>query len=170
MNVQQRYKRLLSDHVNRWFSSDRVDGPPPVDSILQFNNEFLRHVKRLRVHLWCSEKEFRRYMCEALCTIYVASKQKTTWKGPLSAPKRPYGWTPTHETDWMDYVRNRLFTDDLWRAIWCHVPNENWEHAVPDWRDHFEFIATHYLMVHPDVLEDGMEDSEGHQSYGEDSD
>jgi hypothetical protein len=63
-----------------------------------------------------------------------------------------------------------LFTDDLWRAIWCHVPNENWEHVVPDWRSHFEYIATHYLMVHPDVMDYGMEDSDEARSYGEDSD
>lgn len=170
MNVQRKYNQMLSSHVTKWFHHERQDSVIPAESILQFNNEFLRQMKRLHVNLWCSEKEFRKNMCEALCTLYISNKRNTNWKGPLSMQKRPHGWTPHHETEWIDYIRDRLFTPEIWHLIWCHVPYANWESAVPDWRNVFEYIAIHYLIVHHDGMSDGLEDNDGVHSYGEDSD
>jgi hypothetical protein len=161
---------MLSEHVNKWLHHQRVDNTTPAETILQFNNLFLKQVQRLGLHLWCPEAQFRKNMCEALCTLYIAERQGTTWKGPLSAPKRPYGWTVQKERDWEDYMRNRLFTYELWQLVWCQIPQAYWETTCPYWREHFEHIATHYLMVHPDMLDETIEDSDGVRSYGDDSD
>jgi hypothetical protein len=97
--------------------------------------------------LWIPEADFRRNICEAVSTMYVANKQTTNWYGPFSKPVRPEGWTRDDENAWMDYLQFNYFTYDLWQLIWSLVFVGYWESKVPFWRDSVERIMIHYLYV-----------------------
>ncbi len=107
-------------------------------------------------------------MCEFLCTLYVARKRHIDWRGPLSEPIRPAGWTRANEMEWEEYLAMNVFTDEVWAGFWSKIPETLWETRVPDWRFQIQMIVFHYVHVDPRKIENFVEESGSIPSDDED--
>lgn len=157
--MRRNMRDLINQHVNQWFRRVALDEWSPALTIKEFTDRFLEYLKWKRLSLACSEGEFRKNMCEFLCTAYVARKQDTTWIGPLSEPLRPYGWTQTHENQWLEYLEMYVFTGEVWDGFWSKIPEALWESRVPDWRYQIQMVVFHYVQVDPRKIDFFSEDS-----------
>jgi hypothetical protein len=153
-SIRNKYNNVLSEHVTRWFHQELADGTSPENSMRIFNNRLLQYLQKWKLELDVVEEVFRRYMCEALCTMYVAAKQKTSWFGPHSSSRRPRGWNSRKEKAWQDYIGFHYFTHDFWTHFWEYMPESSWEHSLPDWRNAFQNIVTHYVTVRTELIDD----------------
>jgi hypothetical protein len=146
--------RLVSRHVNHWFQSIQHDGQSPAITIRTITDLFLRNLQRFHLNLWIPEREFRRHICEATCTMYVAAKKNILWYGPFSSPLRPDGWTPEDEHAWHDHLQFNFFSYELWQNLWSLIPTAYWETKIPHWRDSIERIYMHYIMVDQNFIDE----------------
>ncbi len=153
--MQRRLAEAMNRSINNWFHGVRPDGLSPEISICTFSNLFLAAVKRMGFNLTCNEYAFRRYLCEALCVIFSASKQKTGWEGPKSMAPRPETWTNTNEHEWRDLLRSMYFSYSFFESLWEQVGDGEWEKSIPFWRISMENIVLHYIVVVPEMLEGG---------------
>ncbi len=154
MENNSRYNRELSRSVTNWFHTIKYDSFSPEVTITMFSDEFLELCRRLKLHLSCSHKEFRKNMCEAICVMYIAHRQDKSWTGPNSSPPRPSKWTPQHEMVWKDLLTQKYFTYEAWQYLWDQIPQAQWESNVPRWRTTFELIAIHYIAYRSDIMVD----------------
>lgn len=148
------YKLVINESVNFWFKTPKRDSISPAETILEFNNLFLKGLKYHKLGLVCSEKDFRLYMCEAVCTMFLAKKKNTIWQGPLSEMPRPEGWASSNEIEWLDILKSNHLGYDFFDGIWSRIEKTIWENIVPEWRTSFEIIALHYIAVKQDLLVD----------------
>jgi hypothetical protein len=156
--MRRNLRDLVRQHVNQWFRRVGNDDWSPVLTIKEFNDRFLEYLKWKRLALACSESDFRKAMCEFLCTAYTAHKQNTVWTGPLSSPIRPVGWTHAHEVEWDNYISMYVFTYEVWAGFWSGIPEAMWESRVPSWRDQIQSVVFHYVQVDPRKIESCVED------------
>lgn len=157
--MRRNLRDLINQHVNQWFRRVGNDEWSPALTIKEFSDRFLEYLKWKKLSLACRESEFRKNMCEFICTAYVAKKQDTTWTGPLSEPMRPSGWTQRHENEWEEYLSIYVFTDEVWAGFWSYIPETLWESRVPDWRFQIQMIVFHYVQVNPSKIESFVEDA-----------
>jgi hypothetical protein len=153
----RRVNEAISRHVTAWFHREGYDGSAPDTTVQRVCTLFLEMLKRCHLTLFLSEGEFRRNICEAICTMYRANKQNTTWIGPNSDAPRPYGWTSQNELDWKDWLSHEYFSYEVWGGFWAQINEGNWESAVPRWRDSMEYILLHYVNCEPDVVDSYVE-------------
>lgn len=130
----------------------KYDSISPEITIRMFSDEFLESCRRLKLQLTCSNTDFRKNMCEALCVMYIAHRQKTSWIGPKSIPPRPTKWTPQHEILWKDVLTQKYLSYEIWQNIWDRIPEAHWESSVPNWRINMEFIAIHYIAYKSEIM------------------
>ncbi len=147
-------RQLINFSVTQWFQFPKRDSISPAETVMNWNDLFLEAVARYKFELVCSEQEFRNAMCEALCTMYLAKKRNADWRGPLSRPPRPDGWTSSHEMEWRDILQSRYFTSEIFEGLWANFEKAIWENAIPDWRTSFEIICLHYIQVEPELVTD----------------
>ncbi len=157
--MRRNLRDLIRQHVNQWFTRVGKDEWSPALLIKEFNDRFLNYLKWKHLNLTVQENEFRRTMCEFLCTMYVARKQQQQWRGPLSDPVRPTGWTQTHEMEWEEYLSINVFTDEVWAGFWSMIPEALWESRVPDWRFQIQLVVFHYIQVDPTKIDSFTEDA-----------
>ncbi len=153
MQSARRINELISRHTTQWFHRINRDEVSPAISLLEITTRILEFMDARKLSLTVSEETFRKYMCEFLCTYYIAQKRQISWRGPLTAKPRPRGWTDKHEQQWEDYLRFTHFSSDYWNAFWDYTPEALWESRVPGWRDHLEYIVMHYVVVQPHKIE-----------------
>jgi hypothetical protein len=158
--MNRNLNKLISAHTTQWFHYEKSDSISPALSVKQFSELFLNACKRMKLTLTCTEKEFKNFMCEATCTMYVAHKRNTTWIGPLSELQRPKKWNSGLEAQWIDYIRFHYFTSDTWHNLWHQIPEGMWERSVPEWRVSMEHIVYHYIECQPQNLDDYSVDSD----------
>ncbi len=166
--MNRNLSRIISTHTTQWFQHEKSDSISPALSVKQFNELFLNACNRLKLTLTCTEKEFKNFMCEATCTMYIANKRGTTWRGPLSEAPRPRKWSSALESQWLDYIRFYYFTADTWHNLWSQIPEGMWERAVPDWRIAMEHIVYHYIECQPHKLDDYSSGGENDGGNSED--
>lgn len=148
------YRQAVNNSVTQWFQFPKRDSISPAETVMNWNDLFLESIARQKFDLVCSELEFRRLMCEALCTMYLAKKRNTVWRGPISVRHRPQGWTSAHEMEWKDILQSKYFTIDFFEKIWERFEKAIWENAISDWRTQFEIICLHYIQVKPELIID----------------
>lgn len=148
------YRQAVNYSVNQWFQFPKKDSVSPAETIMNWNDLFLEGLARTKFQLACSAREFRNAMCEALCTMYLAKKRNTDWRGPLSSMPRPEGWTKAHEMEWKELLQSRYFTSEFFEGIWSRFEKAIWENVIPDWRTSFEIICIHYILVEPELILD----------------
>ncbi len=151
--MQRRFVQLINRSVNNWFHATRPDGSSPAIWIREFSNHFLRSLDRMNFSLICTPEVFRRNLCEALCTMFNASKQNVGWYGPNSDPPRPEGWSDTNEYEWKDLLRSMYFTYSFFENLWDQIGEGQWEKTLPHWRTSIEHIVLHYIALKPEMLE-----------------
>ncbi len=154
------YKQAINRSVTQWFHTQKRDSISPSETVAFWNDKFLEGLAYRKFQLAISEREFRAAMCEALCTMFVAKKKHTTWRGPVSEMPRPDGWTDGHEAEWKDLLRSKYFAYDFFEILWSQVEVAMWETVLPEWRTAFEIIALHYIAVDPDLVLDGYDTME----------
>jgi hypothetical protein len=149
----RRVNDAISRHVTTWFHREGYDGFAPDIIVTKVCTLFLEKLKRCKLTLFLSEGEFRRNICEAVCTIYMTHKQNTSWSGPHSDAPRPPGWTSQNEFDWKDWLNHEYFSYETWGSFWSQIPEGNWEMSVPYWRDSMQYILLHYIDCEPDMVD-----------------
>ncbi len=145
--------RLISRHTTQWFHRVNMDELSPAISLNEISTRLLEFMEARKLGLTVTQGEFRRNLCEFLCTYYIANKRGTTWRGPLSQAPRPRGWTSQHEQQWEDYLRFEHFSADFWSAFWDYTPEALWESRSPGWRDNLEHVVLHYIVVQPGKID-----------------
>ncbi len=160
------HNQLVSRHITQWFHRVGTDELSPASTVLEVNRRILEYIKHRNLNLAIPRQLFCKHMCEFVCTFYKACKQNGIWKGPLSKPARPRGWTPLHETEWIDYLQYHHFSSEFWANFWNAIPEGMWETRTPRWRDAFQYILLHYIQVNPaaiEFMEDGSDSEESLQ-------
>jgi hypothetical protein len=154
---------LVSRHVTQWFHRVQRDEMSPALSLVDISTRILQYIQSRKLSLIVSEKEFRRNVCEFICTYYVAKKRDVPWRGPLSELPRPVGWSTEHEDQWLEWLRMHVLSSEFWNCFWDSTPESIWEYRVGGWRDAMEFVVQHYIVVQPDkiALECGDEYNSG---------
>jgi hypothetical protein len=154
------HNQLVSRHVTHWFHHVGIDELSPALTILDFNQRILEYLEYRKLSLAVSKQMFRKYMCEFICTFYRSNKQNETWRGPLSKQVRPRGWTPMHETEWLEHLQYHHFSGEFWYNFWNAIPEGIWETRTPGWRDAVQHVVLHYVNVNPaaiDFSDDGSD-------------
>ena len=174
MNIGKVFSYKVSQHVTKWFQKVDVDGESPALLLERLSTLVLAHMDRFRFSLACSETQFRRNICNAVCMMYYSNKMQMGWRGPLSRVQRPTGWSHTLEYQWKDILRMHYFSYDLWQTIWSQIPEALWESTLPHWREAIEGIYLHYIACRQELLDDyipelvqGRGEDMGHVYEGE---
>ena len=148
----------FAERINVWlrtktFSSDLT----PLETIDSATSLFLDDLDRFELEISIPERQFKKYMCEALCAFYVAHQYNKDIVGPPKSDKLPRGWTDTAENVWYDYIYTWYFTDEYWAAFWETVGAANWEVTLPRWREFFQTALLIYLFRDANrLLDDGL--------------
>jgi hypothetical protein len=144
---------LISRHTTQWFHRVNRDELSPAISLHEILTQVLGFIEARKLSITIAESTFRKNMCEFLCMYYVSQKQQVSWRGPLSAKPRPRGWTDKHEQQWENYLRFAHFSSEYWNTLWDNTPEALWESRVNGWRNHFEYIVMHYIVVQPSKID-----------------
>ena len=150
--MSQKLNALISRHTTQWFHRVQNDEISPALAIREIASYFLQCLKQRKLSLTISETSFRRYICEFICTYYVAHKRGTDWNGPTSEQPRPRGWTQRHQQEWEEYLHFFHFSPEFWYGFWAQFPEALWETRILRWRDAFEYVVLHYINVQPDTI------------------
>ena len=148
----------ISRYTTQWFHHIGWDEASPALMMSQISTRILAYITAKRLSLTIPERAFRNYMCEFLCTYFVASRKNVPWRGPISKQVRPAGWTQQHEVEWNEYVTFHLFSSEFWNSFWASFPEASWEAKVPNWRDSVPWVVLHYIHVQPEKIEFQDED------------
>jgi hypothetical protein len=165
---QYHHNQLVSRHITQWFHRVGIDELSPSLTILDFNQRILEYVDYRKLSIAISKQAFRNNMCQFICTYYKANKQDATWRGPLSKQVRPRGWTPSHETEWIEYLQYHHFTSEFWSNFWNAIPEGIWETRTPHWREAVQHVVLHYIHVHPKAIEFYEDGSDSEDTVYED--
>lgn len=149
------YRQAVNRGVNFWFHTPKKDSISPAETVHEWNNKFLEGLQYRKFSLAISEKNFRKYMCEALCVMFLAKKEDKDWRGPISEMPRPERWNQSLEMEWIDLIESKYLGYEFFESVWCHFREKAiWENAIPDWRISFELIALHYIAIDANLLYD----------------
>jgi hypothetical protein len=159
-NPNRVYNRYLSEHVNQWFHTGRIDDISPCDTVTKFNNKIMEYLNHWKLKLSLPESRFRKYMCEAVCTMYVSHKQETGWAGPYSEQPRPRDWSDHKESSWRDYMSYHYFNADFWARFWTNIEEAAWGCNLPDWRNSVQSLIPHYISVRSDLIDDTIDEDD----------
>ena len=140
-------------HVSEWFHKVHHDDVSPALSLRDMSSNFLRYLGERKLKLAIHEQTFRKFMCEAVCTMYASAKQCTLWEGPHSRMPRPAGWTHQNEMAWQQYLTYMYFGSEFWTDFWHNLGEPTmWEYAIPHWRREMESILPHYVFCNPNLF------------------
>jgi hypothetical protein len=167
--MSSRLNDAISVHVSEWFHTVSEDDISPAQTIRDMNNNFIRFIRENRLKLAVHESTFRRFMCEAICTLYSSAKQRTEWQGPNSMLPRPNEWTHANEMAWRQYLIYMYFGSEFWTDFWKELGEPAiWEYDVPYWRYHMESFLPHYIYCDPKLISGGGSNSMIHyDSYSD---
>jgi hypothetical protein len=147
--MSRNIEALISRHTTQWFHRVNLDDYSPALSLQEISARLLQFFEHRKLNLTISPKQFRLYLCEFVCTYYVAKKRDLPWRGPNSQLYRPRGWCARHETEWHEYLHYKHFTSEFWHCFWECTQEALWESRVPGWREALELIIPHYIAVQP---------------------
>jgi hypothetical protein len=162
--MNRHFQQLVSRHTTQWFQRVGVDEVSPALMISDVSSRLLHYIASRNLFLNVPERDFRKYMCEFLCTSYIAHKRNVEWRGPLSKPYRPPGWTQQQELEWQEYLTHEFFSSEFWIHFWSHIPEAFWESKVPNWRNHIQWVLLHYINVQSDKMDDDDSDSHSYDT------
>lgn len=149
---------LISRHTTQWFHRVNMDELSPAISLQEITTRILNSIEGWKMSITVSRTEFRKNLCEFLCTYYISKKRDVAWRGPFSEAPRPRGWKSHHETDWYEYLRHEHFSTDFWESFWDYTPEAIWESRTSGWRDCVEYVILHYIVVQPQRIDIHLSD------------
>lgn len=143
----------IANRVNTWFRTRALDcdafgneDHTPLETIATVSSLFLEKCDQFGFDLNVSETTFRKYMCDALCSLYVAEQFDKRVIQTRKISKTPRGWTNDAENVWNDYIYTRYFTDQFWEKFWDCVGDAGWMTDIPRWREFFQSALLVYLQ------------------------
>jgi hypothetical protein len=137
------YRR--TNGVTRWFHTLDVCETSPAMSVMDFNDAFLDLCKTYGFSLRVTEQQFRKRMCEFVCTLYLAKRYGDSVTGPHTLPF-PCDWTREMHERWLDYIQQFYFSANDWQQFWKGIPVSPWEEALPTWRSDIQAVAILYIL------------------------
>lgn len=108
--------------------------------------------KLRNLNLSVSSESFKESLSEATCVMYYAMQVKKGWDGPHRNFAYPQYWTNDHEEIWIDYLRNRIFNQDMWERFWATIIIDPCISAIPDWVENMQIIMPQYVLRDIGVL------------------
>ena len=163
--MSQRLDDAISYHTTEWFHRACEGDDSPALTLRNMSNSFLRYLAETRLKLAVPEETFRKFMCEAVCTMYISAKQGTQWQGPNSIMSRPSGWSYLNEIAWREYLSYMYFGSEFWTDFWNEVGDSTaWEYVIPNWRCDMERILPHYIFCNPKLFSGGAGGAGGSSS------
>ena len=149
MSILARRERVL---VTRWFHQGyfgSIQGSPD-ETLFDIVTDFLAVIGQHKLNLDCSEKAFRRSMCEAVCTMRMYGVD--SWSGPHRFVRYPQEWTQELETLWQNWNNGRMFTPLFWTNFWGRHVVRDWEAGLDGWRSQMELILPLYIQRSMDLF------------------
>jgi hypothetical protein len=144
--------RKSSIDITNWFHTYDEDGIFPAMTIQCVSDIFLDILQEKKLHFSVSTSQFRKIVCEAVCSLKHAQQWNLTLKGPNRQIKKPCGWNDEFELYWNEWLYNRVFTEDFWISFWKRIPISSWEFRLPGWRTFIESILPFYVLRNTDIL------------------
>jgi len=138
-------------YVNEWLHYENDHMYSPIETIKSVVELFWKDVQRLKLTLNVTKKQLFEIMCEGLCMYYMSQCKNYKF---LYVPKlrTKESWDSEKEELWMDFLTYNYFNTFYWERFWLNIPEENWECAVPLWRQDFQSILPFYIDRSVDIL------------------
>jgi len=157
-------RQVFANRINAWFRSRVLppdvfgnEDPTPLETVAAVSSLFLDKCDAFEFDLNVPEPTFRKYMCDALCALYVAQQYDKRVISTRKIEGAPRGWSTAAENAWNDYIYTRYFTDRFWEIFWERVGDAGWEVDVPRWREFFQGALLMYLKRDSArLLEEGL--------------
>jgi len=113
----------MENKVNKWFHTAPLFDYTPEQFVTSVATDFLEVIQTMKMHICCSDEEFVRAMCNAICTFYVAEKRGEDMSLPHRIWPRPVGWSADCEVQWMQTLQYCYLDSLFWESFWKRYPD-----------------------------------------------
>lgn len=156
-------QKILYNNITKWFHKTipgKENEGTPAETIQELCDNFIDLLKRKRLNLSIPERNFRRNMCAALCTM--KKHRDTHLLRNFPKDQYPSNWNKEMEYIWQEWLNERCFGN--WIAFWARLPVREWEDQIPGWRQGIEDLLPTYVRREIEVMVDEgliVEDNDG---------
>jgi hypothetical protein len=116
-------RNLSNHHINVWFLNQHLLDYTPEQFVIRVAFDFMDALKKLNMTLSCTESDFLKAMCEAICTYYVADARNEYISLPNRVWLKPARWTSDCEAHWMQTITYFYFDSSFWVNFWYKYKN-----------------------------------------------
>ena len=144
------------EKVTLWFHQPFDDEIAPCNSIMEFNNQFLKWIHKNNLEVY-NELSFRKTMCNALCTLKLSfDKTKVQDLQMKQFPNRKFqnpDWKDEFNELWDAYIE-KIYTNDVVTELINSIPEADWEYTLPNWKIVLCSIFPYFIKPSVEVLQD----------------
>jgi len=144
--IHRSANHYMSSNITNWFHNFGTDDMTPALSVRYVADMFLDVLKTKGMTISIPEKQFRKALCEATCSLKLATLQNRILSDPLRTFPKPPKWNRDLEVLWNDWLNSRMLTYDFWISFWNRVRVSVWEDTLPTWRSTLQTILPFYIQ------------------------